>query len=490
MLTAAESKQLRKLCFDKNVLLSPMCSDKEVAERLAKAYTEEKLPTADFLEVAAIINKAVQPPKDPIMPAPTLADLSSAAGSNGGGVGSVRTIDASERYSKSTTPVLNKSTGQPLVIFGQPVHTPSEASYARIGAWMKHYLRSHADTLRKWDMRVPDLNDHEKQLLQEVYYKGHFCGEMNKDRYVDRATAEECGLNVKALLDDATSGGQALVPYELDLSIVSPLYLHSQFLPDVDMRTVGSSEVKVSSFGAVTVSWGTAEGTEIPLFNTDSLISEASVPINPVAAAIEYGKDFESDTPIADFGRFVSDQFSEAMLKELDRAICLGTGTNQPEGFLVAAGTTGVNADNGSSGPPTMNDYIKLLFAVPKAYREANLMPVFASNDTSYMRSRQIKIDTATPSTDQRPVFGIEGVEDYTTLGHSHRICNSIGNRVAAMVCLKKYRLYRRPGIDMQVIEQDLGLARANKKALIVRSRYGGKLVDASACAVIADGQS
>src|SRR5262245_17321170 len=80
---------------------------------------------------------------------PSVSDIANTAGGGTGGAG-IRVKRASERYSTKSTTVINKMTGQPLVVFGSPVETPSEASYARIGAWFKHFLRSQAETLRRW----------------------------------------------------------------------------------------------------------------------------------------------------------------------------------------------------------------------------------------------------------------------------------------------------------------------------------------------------
>jgi HK97 family phage major capsid protein len=244
--------------------------------------------------------------------------------------------------------------------------------------------------------------------------------------------------------------------------------------------------------GQVSVSWGTAEGTAISLFNTDALITELAIPILACSAAIEWGKDFQADTPVADFGSMVVDEFGQAMLSEIDRVICEGNGTTEPEGFLTASGTISVNADNAATGPYTLGDFIETLFSVPLQYREQGLNGVFISNDTTFMRSRQIKVDPQASTTDQRPVMStVEEVSRYTSLGYPHKISNTgMTNRQLVFLCAKKYRLYRRTGIETMLVDQDWTLARQNKRGFIIRSRMGGKLVDGNACAKIADGQS
>lgn len=405
------------------------------------------------------------------------------------GGGGIRVKKPSEMYCKDHKPGLHVKTGASVTLAGRPLYSPSELQLAKIGVFAKHMLASSRKTLVDWGMSVPELRDHERLLLKELYTDDPFCGHKENGKWVDRATIEEAGLNVKALLDDATSGGQALVPYEFDQAIITYPLLHSEILPFIEMRESQSSEVKTASVDNVAVHWGTPENTEIPLFDTAGMVAGVDVPIFPVAASIEYGKDFEADTPIVEFGAILQGLFGEAMLKELDDVVCNGNGTNRPEGFLVASGTNGLNSDNNTTGPPTLNDYSKLQFGVAKQYRRADLNPAYVSNDTSYQRSRQLKVDPASPSTDQRLLLGMD-LQSYETLGFPHKIQNSISNNKIAYICLKKYRMYRRAGFDFFLTDQGMTLARANKKLLVVRGRYGGILTDANACAIISDAQN
>lgn len=426
---------------------------------------------------------------------PTLADLSKEQGSESGGAGTViRPKKPSERYSKSANPVVNKQTGKALTVLGNAVSEPSACDYAKIGAWAKHYFNSGkaSEMLHAWGARPPAMNEHEKALVAEMLEDDYFCGD-TKNGWVDRATIKEAGLDVKTLLNDSTSGGNSLVPYAYDSALISYPYLHSQLLPYVDLRTTNSSEVKTSTLGQVSVMWGIDEGTAISIFNTDSLIGEKSFTVHPVTAAIEWGKDLELDTPVAELGQKLVEQFGQAMMKELDYVVCLGNGTNQPEGFLNAAGTVTVNSAGGTGATNTFADWVNLNFGIAKEYRDQGsaLNPVFVSNDTTYLRKCLIRIDPQTSTTDQRPVLGdIGSFQNYETLKYPHKINAAIGNSVAAFVCLKKYRLYRRAGFDFFITDQGAQLARANKRLMVVRGRYAGALADPNAAAIAEDFKS
>lgn len=453
------------------------------------------LPIDQYATLIGVTPKGKKAMNANLSAGPSVTDIANSASGGSGGAGvNVRVKRASERYSSKSHTVVNQKTGQPLVVFGSPVETPSAQTYARCGAWFKHMLTGagNAAMLRKWGLKVPELDEHEKSLVAEVVHEGYWCGETNSGRYIDKKTIDEIGgLSTKALLEDSTSGGSGIVPYEFDAAIATIPYLYGQLLPYVDLRTCSSNDVKTARMGQVTVSWGTSEGTAISLFNTDSLITNIDIPIVPVSAAIEWGKDLQADTPVADFGQMLIDQFGQATLKELDRVIVLGNGTTQPEGFTVCSGTTAINSDNGTGGAMTFNDCLKAIFALGLQFRQMPLNISYVSNDTTYQRSRQVRVDPHSLATtvNQTPLFGLN-VESYETLGYPHRINNSIGNSTMAMVALKGYRLYRRTGLDVFLVEQDFTLARQNKRGAVIRQRVGGKLIQPTACAIMADCQS
>jgi len=179
------------------------------------------------------------------------------------------------------------------------------------------------------------------------------------------------------------------------------------------------------------------------------------------------------------------------MAAELDRIIASGNGGTEPEGILTAAGLTTINSDNAAGGPPTVNDYISLLFTIGKQYRNKAYNPAFLTNDTTYQRSRSISIDAATPSVDQRPALSpLVEINDYRTLGWGHQIQNDIPNRTAVYGAMSKFRLYRRAGMSIQFVEGGATLARSNLVLLIARARYAGQVVDTNAFAKWVDGQA
>jgi HK97 family phage major capsid protein len=113
------------------------------------------------------------------------------------------------------------------------------------------------------------------------------------------------------------------------------------------------------------------------------------------------------------------------------------------------------------------------------------------SNDTTYRRWRAIKIDTASPSTDQRPALApLTELQSYNTLQVPHVVQNDLPNGFALFGAMARYRLYRRAGLDVRFIDSGKTLAQSNKIMLIARARFGGKVLDASAFCKATDGQA
>jgi len=356
---------------------------------------------------------------------------------------------------------------------------PSEQDNAKAGVLFKHLAQRSG-------LASVQLSEHEKSLLDELAHDpwaGNVGGEQY-DKMVD-------GTRVQALLDDATSGGIEITPIAFDDQVVTFPLLFGELAPKVDMRPIERGRrIEGGSVGNPTVSWGQGDNTTVDLFTTDDLVGEVNSTVYGAAVAVEVGRDFLSDAAV-NVGAILTANIGQRMQAELDKVIATGDGTTQPEGLTQASGLSSINADNGAAGPPTLNDYITLLFSIGKQYRAKRFNPTFVSNDTSFQRSRAIKIDTAATSTDQRPAPApLVQSNQYETLGWPHAIQNDIGNQTCFFGALTKYRLYRRVGMEIRFVDGGKELARKNLVLLVARARYAGRVMDASAFAKWVDGQS
>lgn len=369
------------------------------------------------------------------------------------------------------------------------IDEPSELDRAVAGAYCKWSLSSQLGN------RVPTalrMTDHDAELMQfalrEMKWAGVIHGVGDEDSRAVPVFGQRLDeRQVKAVLDDATSGGLELAPIVFDDMIISTPILNGELYPLVNVVNITRGRrVEGGVIGNVTLSSGGADGTAIPLFATASFISAFDTTIFVANGAIEIGLDFLSDSPVA-VADIVTAQYGQVLLNWLDTQIAIGDGTTEPEGVTVASGTVTVNATNGATGPPTVGDYEALLFGVAKQYKTG--YPVqriaYAANETTYRRARAIAVS----GTDQRRVFGMTH-EDYTLLGHPYKINGSFGNRSAVFGNFARYRMYRRMGLTMKATTEGKELTRANLLLITARARFGGQIEDGNAFAVQADGQS
>jgi len=377
---------------------------------------------------------------------------------------------------------------------GRYLDMPTERTKAIAGAWFKHML---ARAFRSGGRPVPrkyQLSELDRKLVEYAAHECKFVGPYQFDPDNEEARDWHVGtkltsdLHIKAVLDDSTSGGLEAVPIEFDdAAILTPL-LNGEVFPYVTVRNVTRRRIEGFSVGNPTMNWGTAEGSQISLFDTDSLIAAFDNSIYPVAGAIEIGMDFEADSPV-NVGDIIMNRFGERYRKELDDVIVNGNGTSQPEGVFQAAGTATVSADNTSTGPPTIGDYESLIFGVAKEFREEarpGNRAMFIGTDTSYARVRALPIHL---SYDLRRIFGMDE-ESYVLFGHRYAISGNITNRQIGYFCMNRYRMYRRQGYEVRVVTEDAELARKNQRLILVRARFGGALELGGAGAVISDGQT
>jgi HK97 family phage major capsid protein len=396
----------------------------------------------------------------------------------GRGGGQLRVKDPSEMYSEKRYAAKNKH-GDTVVdpFYNRECETLSEAAAARHGVLLKHLAA-------KSGLVNVHLDDHERSLLAELTEKATWAGKVGAEFYDNLP-----GRGVKALYDDATSGGIEIVPTEFDADVVTFPLLNGELFPQVEVKPVPRGRrIEGASIGAPTMDWGGYDDAAIGLFDTADMVLPIETTIWVVNGAVEVGRDFLSDSPV-EVGNTLTALIGERLAAELDRVVAVGNGTTEPEGIFTASGVTTTLTANGVGGGPTVGDYLALLFSVSKKYRRPQFRPCFVSNDTSYQRSRSIPVGAG----DARLVMtntDVHAVSDYKTVGYDHKISNDIGNSVAGFACLAKYRMYRRAGLEIRWEQGGTTLARRNMILLVFRARYGGRLMDANAMAKWTNGQA
>ena len=409
----------------------------------------------------------------------------------------VRVVGAEEQYSTTKSAAIcpkgHIKAGQVAEIYGRGLDTSSQLDKAVAGAYFKWAVRNSMGS--QGVPRGLKMTDHDDQLMQYALHKmswsGVVGGSGTEGSGVSKIDSRKLSdVEIKALIDDSTSGGLEAAPVAFDDAVILTPVLHGELFPLVNVVPISRGRrVEGFSLGNPTFTSGTAEGTAIGLFDTSSYISAFDTTVFNAVGAMEIGMDFEEDSPV-NIGTLVAQRYGEKAMEWLDNQIMNGDGTTEPQGILNASGTTTVSSTNGATGPATVDDYEGLMFGLSKEYRSAadRARQVFISNDTSYKRARAIAVGSG----DVRRVFGMETNThgDYSLLGHDVKIQNDTTNADIAFCNLRYYRMYRRLGLNIRVETGGKELAQKNLKLVVVRMRFGGQLEQGGAAAKIVDAQS
>lgn len=395
----------------------------------------------------------------------------------------IRVKSPIEGYSTSKSALVHHKgvmAGQQAKFMNRPLDTASQADLAVAGAYYKWCV-----TNSMGDKNVPRnlrCTDHDKQLveyaLHEMSWTGAVKGQVGGEG-IEIPGRKLSSFEIKALLDDSQSGGLEAAPIVFDDRVITTPLLTGELFPLVDVTPLSRGRrVEGWSISNPSFTSNIAEGTEIPVFDTTSMIAAFDNTIYTAVAAIEIGYDFEDDTP-NNIGAIVTDLYGRAALEYLDEQIAWGDGTNEPQGIFNAGLTDIGNPAGGAGADPQVDDYEALLFGIAKQYRPRSDSDrcVFVGTDVSYKRARGIQVGAS----DERRVFGMDE-ESYQVLGHGFKVpqCRTItaatANANAAFVNLRYYRLYRRLGLTMRVETAGKELALKNQMLMVMRMRWGGKM--------------
>lgn len=469
-------------------------ADKEAAEKAAKE-AEEKAKQTKGTEVEEAVKSALEKlgvggSQSDVTPQGTIARAAKNI--------DVRVKSPLEQFDntkraaiipeKSLKGVPRHDAGQPATFMGRSLDLPTERDKAIAGAYFKWSIGMNSEkSLIPSGLRMTELDE---AIVQSQLREGKWTGVINptKDHEggikVDRRKLTE--MEIKALLDDNTSGGLEIAPIEFDDALILTPVLYGELFPKVNVVPVSRGRrIEGGSIGNPTWTSGTAEGTAITAFSTAAFVSAFDTTIFPAVGSMEIGEDFLEDSP-TNVGAIIMQKYGEKHLEWLDEQIAVGDGTTEPQGIFNAAGTTAVSSDNGSGGAATVSDYEALMFGVSKAFRNGKGgKNCFIGNDTTYRRARGIPVS----GTDQRRVFGMTHM-DYRMFDHDFAIQNSIANTQCAYVNLGFYTMYRRLGMTVRVERTGNYLATRNLRLIVVRMRWGGQLTLGGAAAVASDWQA
>ena len=411
---------------------------------------------------------------------------------------SVRVKSATEQYDKTRTKAIcpertgvsgaggrHPHAGKQAKFENRPLENPSQLDNAICGAYLKWSLETQNDP--RDIPRGLKMTDHDHDLIQYALHEMPWTGVVGGEG-TDMGASKVNGrkltkVEIKALLDDSSSGGIEATPIVFDDAVVLTPVLYGELFPLVNIVNITRGRrIEGFSMGNPTFTSGTTEGAAINPFNTSAFISAFDNSIYNAVAAMEIGMDFEEDSP-ADIGGIVIQQYGLKAMEWLDRVVVMGDGVTEPEGIFVTVGTTAVNSDNGTSGPPTVSDYEGLMFAVTKAFRkEPGAQNAYVANEQTYRKARAIPVGP----TDERRVFGMTH-GDYMLLDQPYKVQIDIPNNYIGYGNFRRYRMYRRLGLNTRIETQGNYLALRNIKLIVLRMRFGGRIELGGAMGVMTD---
>ncbi len=369
------------------------------------------------------------------------------------------------------------------------IDEPSQRDKACMGAFLKWQL--HCNPQAKSQLpRAMQMTDHDWDLVQYTLrnyeWAGTYHGDGDEKNSVHLPTQGKklADMEIKAILDDSTSGGAYAEPIYFDDMIIQTPLLYGQFFPAVNVVPITRGRlIQGASIGNMTLTGGGADGTDIPLFTTTSFIGAFNTTIFVANGGIQIGLDYLSDSPV-DVAGILTEQYGRVLLNYLDKNVAAGDGTTQPTGITVAAGTVSVA---GGSAAPTVGVYEAFFFGVALKYKQGypNERIMFGANETTYARARAIAVS----GSDARRIFGMTH-GDYMLMGHKYGISDTLANTKAFFGNMARYRMYRRLGQTVKVTTEGQTLVRGNLMLLTARSRWGGQPEDGGAFAVSSTMQS
>jgi hypothetical protein len=405
----------------------------------------------------------------------------------------VRVKEAAEMYSTTkstlTYPMHTKSgrghpfAGEVVKDFtgegSRALETPSERDKAVAGAFGK--LLCNTARQRSKTLAWMGLQDHDKELILYAMKNMLWSGASDGGDQADIVCQKLTPIQQKAIIDDAVSGGTEAVPIVFDDMIVSTPILNGEFFPLVNLIPLDKGRrIQGARAGIVGSEWGGIDDTSVTLFNTAAYVTAFDTTIYRWQGSIWIGLDFLSDTPI-DFATFLTQQYGEVLLRDMDEVICVGNGTTQPEGIMVKAGTTSV----AWGGLTTLGNYESLRFGVHKREHLPGLMKtaVFGGTDVSYQRAMAIPV-SATDARRLSQTNTMPNYDGYTWMGRAFKVNESLLNSQIFYAIMGRYRMYRRRGLTIKNSVEGDTLIRRNEMLMVCMARYGGQLERGAAAAV------
>lgn len=316
----------------------------------------------------------------------------------------------------------------------------------------------------------------------QLEYKAAYFNFMRTGEMVLDDASRKYIMERKALVSDTT--GHILIPEELEAEIYRELPQINVIRQMATVRTITSAKIRRRSLTEVVMGWGKLElGKEA--VETDVVPSEAWQHVEDLEGLAKVGKDELEDTDVG-LESIIVDSFSRAKADSEEAGYINGTGHTyqQPEGML--AGSTLTRVITASPDVIVVDDFLKLIYAVPARYRRnANfLIPSTTELAIRYLKSAgaeklylwQPSVQAGKPATFLG--YPVISQDDIPALGSADECDIAIFGDIKA-----GYRILDRKGMTIQRLLELFTLA--GLVGILVSSRVTGGVIRADAIRVL-----
>lgn len=269
--------------------------------------------------------------------------------------------------------------------------------------------------------------------------------------------------HVKALSEGDNASGGYLVPTEFRATLVEDLLDQPVLRNLVTVIPMATDSLELPVLASnVKVSWG-SENTSIS--TTTARFGNLTFAPKRLNTMMYTSRELVADSAIQ-VVPLISRLFSEAIGREEDRVIMVGSGTGQPKGIFQE---TLAGIDNNNDDTAIVGNLLAIPFRLPKAYRR-NARYVM----TSLARE---KVASLRDSTNQ-PIFktGLEGKTPDTIAGYPVVEQNDMSVDKVLFGDLSYYYLADREQVSVETTTEGAGTFEKHQVAIKIVERIDGKV--------------
>jgi len=344
-------------------------------------------------------------------------------------------------------------------------------------------IQARIDAIETKINRLPIENPEDKAAAPGLSeYKSAFFNFIRTGDMVLDEKAREYVTERKALVSDTT--GQILIPEDLENEIYRALPQINVVRKYATVRPTIRDRIRRRSLTEVAMGWGKLELGKEPE-ETTVVPSEDWQYVEDLEGLAKIGKDELADSDVA-IEATIIDSFSRARAEAEENGFINGTGhTNeQPDGILN--GTTVTRVTTAAADAVAVDDFLNLIYAVPKQYRADGAILLVPSTTELAMRKLksateelylwQPSVQAGKPATFAG--YPVENQENIPAIGSSAECDVAIFGSLRA-----GYRIIDRQGMTMQRLLELW--ATSGLVGLLASSRVGGGVIRANALRVL-----